>query len=240
MLDIQLRKEEKLTLIDMAGVFGNEAHEPVEEIVKNATASESVNLIWNFDGISSINSSGIAILLNACVEISKHGGINKLVNVSPAVLEVFEIHKVLPAVDIHADIEAARKKITIDRAENEESYTRLFQRLDVTLDARFRKFKKTKSLSFMNRFHNAKAKSISLGGIYLQTSATEAPNTLLEVKFLLPDDTPDSEVSCVCKVVWAADKNKQKALYPGLALSTMHLDSRERAKLEAFLKSRGV
>ncbi len=240
MLDLQQRKEETLTIIDMAGVFDNGAHNPVEEIVKSATEQEQINLIWDFDGISAINSSGIAILLNATVEITKHGGINKLVNVSPAVLEVFDIHKVLPAVDIYADEEAARKKVAIDRAEKEQTYTRLFERLDVTLKAKFRRFKKTKTLAFMHRFHTAEAKSVSMCGIYLQTSTVEPPNTLLEVKFILPDGEPDSEISSVCKVVWAADKEGQKELYPGLALCTMHMDSREKAKLEAFLTSRGV
>jgi anti-anti-sigma factor len=240
MFHIQQRKEETLTLIDIAGVFDNEAHDPVAEIVKVATGQEQINLIWNFDGISSINSSGIAILLNATVEIAKHGGISKLVNVSPAVLEVFDIHKVLPAVDIYADEEAAKKKVSIDRAEKEKAYTRLFERLDVTLKAKFRHFKKSKAFSFMHRFHTAEAKSVSMCGIYLQTSSVEAPNTLLEVKFMLPEGSPDSEISSVCKVVWAADKEKQKELYPGLALCTMHMNSREKAKLEAFLTSRGL
>ncbi len=240
MIDFQFRKESTLTLVDMAGVFDDNAHDPVDEIIKDTTERDSTNLIWNFDGISAINSSGIAILLNACMEITKHGGLNKLVNVSPEVLEVFDIHKVLPAVAIYADEEAARKKIGIDRAEKEQTYTRLFERLDVTLKAKFRKFRKSKKLSFIHRYHSAEAKSISKCGVYLQTSVVEPPETLLEVKFILPGETEESEVSSLCKVVWAADKDGQKDLYPGLALCTLHMASPEKAKLIDFLTSRGV
>jgi anti-anti-sigma factor len=238
MLTIGHRKDSDITVLDLAGDFGADAQAAISELVAKYTHDAHTNIVWNFRDVSAINSSGIGILLNACGEIKKHGAIAKLARVSPAALEVFGIHKVIPVFDIYPDEAAAKKRIRIEVEETDKAYVRLFERINVDLKARFKEFKKG-FLRGLARPRAADATSLSMCGIFLKTGSTYPKDTLLETTLLLPEGGSKPQVKFLGKVVWVADREKQPGLYPGMALCTLFMEDAEKAKLEGFIKAHG-
>lgn len=239
MIKISQRKDEDITILDVEGTYDVEAQDLIKEFIVNNPKYFNENLLWNFKEVSSISSGGIGILLNACTEIKKQGRITYLFNVSPEVLEVFQLHKVLPVFDIYPDEYAAKKQVKIEVGKKGEAFIRLFERINVNLKAKFKKFKKGR-LSGIKGFYNAEAKSLSMCGIFLNTKNTCSTDTLLETRLLLPGGFFKPHVEFIGKVVWVAKKEEQSNLYPGMALCILFMEEKEKSKLEEFLKQQGV
>jgi anti-anti-sigma factor len=239
MIKISQRKDRDITILDVEGTYDIEAQNLINEFITNKPEHFNENLLWNFKEVSSISSSGVAILLNACTEIKKQGRITNLFNVRPEVLEVFQLHKVLPILNIYPDENAAKRQVQLEAEKKGQAYIRLFERINVNLKAKFKIFKKGR-LSGIHRFQNAEAKSLSMCGIFLHTKNTCSANTLLETKLLLPNGFIKPHIKFLGKVVWVAEKEKHSNLYPGMALCTLFMEEKEKSNLEEFLKQQGA
>ncbi len=84
----------------MEGTLDIEAEGLIKGSITDNPSDSNGNFVFNFNDVGAITSSGIGILLNAYMDISKKGGIAKLANVKPSVLDAFQVHKVLHVFDI--------------------------------------------------------------------------------------------------------------------------------------------
>jgi anti-anti-sigma factor len=237
MLNVDYRKEkDNISILDLSGAFDLDSQDLVRQLVSTNSDNSAGNQLWNFSHVDAITSSGIGILLNAIAEIKEQGRIAKLVSVAPELLDVFAVHKVLPALDIRPDEASALKQIRMEMSEKEKDYIRLFERVKVVLKARFRQFGNTHGSDSLS---GAETRCLSRSGLFLSTDLTYDADTLLDVRLLLPVGLFKPQVRFLGKVVWVADKAKQPDMYPGMALCTLFMDGKERTKLEEFLSCCG-
>lgn len=222
----------------MEGALDIEAEDIIKGSITDKPSDANGNFVFNFNEVDAITSSGIGILLNAYMDISKKGGIAKLSNVKPSVLDAFQVHKVLPVFDIYPDENAAEKRVCMERDEKDEKIRRLFERINVDLNTKFKIFKK-KAPSGIFGYKKAIAKTLSMCGIFLQTHDVYEANTILEVKLLLPGGFLKNNITFLGKVVWVAGKESQANIYPGMALCILSIEEKEKSKLEDFINLQG-
>ncbi len=239
MLQISYRHDDDITVLDMSGVIDVEAQDTIKLLTEISADGSLKNLLWNFKEVENISSSGVAILLNAYAEIKKQDRINKLIYVSPKLLEVFQVHKVLPAFDIFPNEASAKRQILVDSQEREKAYKRLFERISIELKAKFKLATKGVGAD-VHKFHGGEATSLSMCGIYLHTDYTHPTDTLIEVKLVLPGGFFRPHVKFLAKVAWEANPKEHTGMYPGMALSILFMMVKEKAKLEKYLNEHGV
>ncbi len=238
MLKISQRHRNNITFLDMEGALDIEAEDLIKGSIADKSSDSNGNFVFNFNDVDTITSSGIGILLNAYMDISKKGGIAKLSNVKPIVLDAFQVHKVLPIFDIYPDENAAEKRVCMERDEKDEKIRRLFERIDIDLNAKFKIFKKSASSRIFG-FKKAIAKTVSMCGIFLQTHDVYEANTILEVKLLLSGSILKNNITFLGKVVWVAGKESHANVYPGMALCILSIEEKEKSKLENFINLQG-
>jgi anti-anti-sigma factor len=239
MLKISYRHDEDITILDMSGTIDVDAEDTIKHLTEISSDGSLKNLLWNLKEIESISSSGVAILLNAYAEIKKQDRINKLIHVGPKLLQVFQVHKVLPAFDIFPNEASAKKQILVDSEEREKAYKRLFERITVELKAKFKLATKGVGAD-VHKFHSGEATSLSMCGIYLHTDYTHPTDTLVEVKLVLPGGFFRPHVKFLAKVAWEANPKDHVGMYPGMALCILFMAVKEKAKLEKYLHELGV
>ncbi len=237
MLNINRREDEDMVVLDLEGAFDLDSLEPVNRVMKDKTALSAAGVLWNFKEVHSINSSGIGILLDAFTQLKKRGNITKLVNVNDEVLDVLNVHKVLPAFDIHPCEMSAGKELKLELNDTTGRLVRLFDRIEVKLLARFKNFKKGRESETFPE-HEAEVVSLSRGGVFLHTEEVYDEGSVLEVVLTLSPD--DESVKMLGKVVWVANQGEHSYRYPGMALNIVCMDRDNLARLTEFLKTHGV
>ncbi len=240
MLTVTYREIDDVSVLDLYGAIDLDAQDLINELASKESIHPKANQLWNLKDVKSISSSGIGILLNALMEVKSQGRVAKLAGAVPELLDGFRLHKVLPAFDIHPDEESAIKQIKVEMDEKAEDYIRLFDRVNVGLKAKYKKYVEQGNGAAPQKSRSAETKCLSRSGIFLQTEKTFEPDTLIEVTLKLPKGFIKPHVDFVGKVVWVADEIKQPQMYPGMALCTLFMEDAERKKLEDFLSAQGI
>ena len=233
MLNITSREHGNITVIDIEGSIDIESENAINHMTVENHADEESNLLLNFKKVDSLSSSGVAILVDAFKKLNSAGRIAKLANVGPAILDVFQVHMVLPIFSIHADEDSAMRQFNIDRKESDKVYVRLFERINVELKAKFKRFKKDAPTT-MFPMHDAMVQVISQGGVFLRTTNSYPDDTILEVKVRLPESVQNPVVRFLAKVVWISYESVEPPLYLGMALSILFMEKNDQKKLEEF------
>ena len=234
MLIVTKKKVDDLALIMLSGSINVNSHDDIQSSLVDSPDGSGENMLLSLECLDNISSSGIGILVTACMEIHKQGRIVKLVRVSPGVLEKLDLHKVLPVFNIFSDIESAAKQIKIDVEEKGEAFVRLFERIDVKLEAKFRVHKKSK-MAFSAGFQSAMATNLTKRGMFIKTEEDLAADTLIDVKLSLGKGFFKKEsVGFLGKVVRRIEGREGGDT--GLGLIILHMDTREMEGLENFLK----
>ncbi len=278
MFKVNCRRDEMIVVADLEGVFDHNAEDEVCKLSTGCAPTGGDSVIWNFKGVTDLTSSGIAILINACKDLEKNYqkengdtpiearsdrcgaeakkafSRTKLSNLRPRVVDALTVHKLVDAFDIHPDELAAVKQIRMDLEQrgDGDAFTRLFERIDVKLKARFKEFKEGGRMPDNPGHYDADVKTLSRCGIFLHTEYIYFAGSVLDVELLLYDDEDggtgsyyhaDAEaisVNFVGKVVWVANEEKQFDIYPGMALSIVSMEEGVKNMLEGYLASRGV
>jgi anti-sigma B factor antagonist len=239
MLNINRREDEDMVVLDLDGAFDLDSLGPVEQLMSDSSALAAAGVLWNFKEVHSINSSGIGILLDAFSRLKKRGNITKLVNVNDEVLDVLNVHKVLPAFDIHPCEMSAGKELKIELADtsNTAGYVRLYDRVNVKLSVKFKNFKKGRESETFPE-HDAEVVSLSRGGVFLQTDDTYPKGSVLGMTLILGEE--GAEIKMLGKVAWVADPEQHADRYPGMALTIVCMEKDDLGKLTEYLHTQGV
>jgi anti-anti-sigma factor len=234
MLLVTKKRVEGNSLVMLSGSINVHSHDDFMESIIECTEGPSDNILLSLECLDKISSSGVGILVTACMEIQNQGRILKLVMVPTDILEKLDMHKVLPVFNIFSDVESATKQIKIDVEEKGDKFVRLFERINVNISARHRIHKSGKK-SVSSSFQNATAMNLTKRGMFIKTDDVISPDTLIDVKLSLGKGFFKKEsVSFLGKVVRrfeASDNNDS-----GVALVILHMKAEEMERLEKFLK----
>ena len=239
MLTLDLKQDCNIAVIYLDGDFDLDSEDTLNTAIAGKDESCFSGLVWNFKNVRSITSSGIAILYNAYIEIQKKGVITKLTNVDDAVLDILSVHKILPAFDIHPTEDAAIKQVRLDLASIMSSNSkRLFERIDVELDASFKLFR-TGRESTTCKSYKATATTLSKCGLFLKTYTSFPSDTPLEITLSLRDGKHEPTATFLAKVAWVAGRDCHPEFFPGIALSILNITTGEKLKLLSYLDAHG-
>lgn len=72
------------------------SHNDLQTSIIECTDGPGDNILLSLECLDKISSSGVGILVTACVDIQKQGRILKLVMVPTDILEKLDLHMVLP------------------------------------------------------------------------------------------------------------------------------------------------
>ncbi|MEE9543481.1 MAG: STAS domain-containing protein [Thermodesulfobacteriota bacterium] len=234
MLLVTQKKVDDIVLIMLSGSINVNSHDDLHNSIVECPEGHGENILLSLECLDRISSSGIGILVTACMEIQKQGRIIKLVEVPTDILEKLDLHKVLPVFNIFSDVESAAKQIKIDVEEKGEAFVRLFERIEVKLNAKFRVHKKSKK-TFSAGFQNSMATNLTKRGMFITTDDPLSADTLIDVKLSFGKSFFKKEsVSFLGKVVRrleAAD-----GVPAGVGLIILHMDAKEMERLDNFLK----
>lgn len=95
-------------LVEVSGrlVFGS-AERKLDELLQQLIDRGERALLLDCAGVTAMDSEGIKVLFRNLASMEKHGGILKLVNVSPRVRLVLEATRLLAVIETFDDQEAA-------------------------------------------------------------------------------------------------------------------------------------
>ena len=88
-MDIGIKKITEETRIEITGRLDTITAPDLEKIIASDVSDET-NLVFDIKDMEYISSAGLRVLLAAQKKLSKRGTM-KVINVSPAVMEVFEV-----------------------------------------------------------------------------------------------------------------------------------------------------
>lgn len=234
MLLITKKKLDDLVLVTLSGSLSMHSHDDLHTTIVECTEGHGDNILLSLESLEQISSSGVGILVTACVEIGNSGRIIKLVDVPTEILEKLDMHKVLPVFNIFSDVESAAKQIKIDVEEKDKALVRLFERIDLCVGARFRVHKRGKKVVALP-FQDATAMGLNKRGMFLRTEQLFDANTLIDVKLSLGKGFFKKEsVSFLGKVVRMIEAVDDAEA--GFGLVILHMDHSETKRLEKFLK----
>ena len=233
MLFVTRKRLGDLSIVMLSGSINVHSHDTLQESIVESSEGAGDNILLNLEALEKISSSGVGILVTACVEIQRQGRIIKLVMVPTDILEKLDIHKILPLFSIFSDVESAIKQVELDVAKKGEKFVRLFERIDVKIGAKFRLHKRGKG-ALTRGFQDATAMNLTKRGMFLRSDAAIEADNLIDVKLLLGSGFfKKGSLSFIGKVVRRIEATDNTEA--GLALIILHMKDEEMESLGNYL-----
>jgi anti-sigma B factor antagonist len=111
-MQITERTEENIPIISITGDIDLESSPQLREFLKPKAAQKIPRLLLDFAGVSYIDSSGLATLIEYFQAVQSFGGKLALASLSPRVKNVFEIVRLEQIFSLYPDVPAALKALT--------------------------------------------------------------------------------------------------------------------------------
>jgi anti-sigma B factor antagonist len=111
-MQITERTEENIPIISITGDIDLESSPQLRDFLKPKAAQKIPRLLLDFAGVSYIDSSGLATLIEYFQAVQSFGGKLALASLSPRVKNVFEIVRLEQIFSLYPDIPAALKALT--------------------------------------------------------------------------------------------------------------------------------
>ena len=105
--DAKIREQDGLAILEMQGDVDGQADEPLNAAYEQAVASGPVRVLLNFDNVSYINSTGIALIVGLLAEARGAGRTMLACGLTDHYKEIFEITRIADFVTIVDDENAA-------------------------------------------------------------------------------------------------------------------------------------
>jgi anti-anti-sigma factor len=104
---IQIRKAEKVTLMDVSGRLTSFESQAFREAIQGLLRKGENNIVLNLKGLEYLDSSGIGELVRNYVAVVKKGGAMKVVGLAPKVDEILKITQLYQVFPEFPDEESA-------------------------------------------------------------------------------------------------------------------------------------
>lgn len=234
MLRITKKREDHIVFFNLSGSINASSQNIFKTLIVEDKESSKDSILMDFEDVSNVSSSGVGILVTACMEFLRQGRIVKFVHISLEVLEKLDLNKVLPVFNIFTDTQSAVKQSKIDIEMKGERLVRLFERINIKLGVRFRIHKRLKT-DLVRGFQDAFAMNLTKRGMFIKTDEILKTDTLVDVKLSFGEGFFKKEtVRFLGKVVRRIEAIGDMAA--GFALIILHMDAKDMECLEDHLK----
>lgn len=105
-------KGNDITLIVLKGEIGTETVNQFKERIDQIVADGKKKLIMDFQEVNYLNSMGLGVIAATLKKLKKSKGDLKLINLSPAVQELFELTRLTKVFEIFDSEESALKSFS--------------------------------------------------------------------------------------------------------------------------------
>ena len=107
-LKINIRETPNAAILDMSGrVTLGDALGDFRDSIREALAGDRKNILLNLAEVSYIDSSGLAVLIDAMQRIANYGGKFGMIGLRPAVRKILEISRLDQVFRVYPDRQAA-------------------------------------------------------------------------------------------------------------------------------------
>jgi anti-sigma B factor antagonist len=106
-MQITERTEENIPIISISGDIDLESSPKLRAFLKPKSSQKTPKLLLDFGGVSYIDSSGLATLIEYFQSVQGFGGKLTLASLSPRVKNVFEIVRLEQIFSLHPDVPSA-------------------------------------------------------------------------------------------------------------------------------------
>ncbi len=230
MLEIRLRKEKAVMVLDLSGTIDIDAANFIEKIgwcLDNGFK----NIVCDLQDVGMIDYPGLTVLTIAYKNVLNHQAHMKLCNIAVHLKKVLCLVYLDRVVDVYDSLEAALKSFEEERSILEiqkKKLRRRFKRLPLDIHIEL------KSKMYEKDFIRGKVFNVSAVGLLVFADKNYPLGELLRVKLsLLP--TPGL-IELDCKVSWLVQKELQPQLYPGMGLEFYKLDNQTQKKIVEFVE----
>ncbi|MBN2092048.1 STAS domain-containing protein [candidate division KSB1 bacterium] len=100
-----------ITIIELFGEIDLDSSPDVRKQILTITQKKSPKIIINLAGVTYMDSSGVATMVEGLQRTNAYNGLFVLVNLGPGVREVFELSRLDKVFKIYEDINEALKKL---------------------------------------------------------------------------------------------------------------------------------
>ncbi|MDD2999932.1 MAG: anti-sigma factor antagonist [Erysipelotrichia bacterium] len=105
-------KANNITLIVLRGEIGTETVNQFKDKLDQIIADGKIRLVMDFQEINYLNSMGLGVVAATLKKVKKSKGDLKLINLSPAVQELFEMTRLTKVFEIFESEESAVKSFS--------------------------------------------------------------------------------------------------------------------------------
>lgn len=109
MLKINTSQRDSATILEIYGEIDLYSSPEVRKVLLQLVNDKTAVIIVNLNGVTYIDSSGVATLVEGLQEMEKYSGKLKLTNLRDAVRHVFELSSLDKIFEIHNTVEGAAK-----------------------------------------------------------------------------------------------------------------------------------
>lgn len=106
------QKGSDITLIVLRGEIGTETVNQFKDRIDQIVADGKIKLIMDFQEVNYLNSMGLGVVAATLKKVKKTKGDLKLINLSPAVQELFELTRLTKVFEIFDSEESAVKSFS--------------------------------------------------------------------------------------------------------------------------------
>ncbi|MDD5730734.1 MAG: anti-sigma factor antagonist [Candidatus Omnitrophica bacterium] len=228
MLEVTLRKQGAIAIIDLSGSIDIDSSVFIEKVGWCLTNGYK-DLLCNFENVNFIDYSGLSVLSIAYKNVINHAARMKLVNMAPHIKKTLCLVCLDRVFDIYDDEESAIKSFEEEHVISEiqkKKLRRRFKRLPLDIDVQF-KGKPEKE------FKHGKVLNISAVGLLVFADKAYNLGEVLDVKLQLLPKPGWLEIDC--KVVWLVQKDIQPQIYPGMGLEFYKMNNETQKKIVEFV-----
>lgn len=230
MLEIGLRKQGTVAVLDLSGNIDIDASNFIEKIgwcLENGYE----DILCNLEEVNLVDYAGLSVIAIACKNVMNHKGRIKFMNIPEHIKKVFSLMCLDKVFEMYEDEKTAVASFKEDKAIAEiqkKQLRRRFKRLPLDIEIEFRSITEGEK-----NFHKGKVLNLSAVGLLLFAHKMYPLGEILEIKLsLLPKP---GVLDLQAKVVWHVVKEIMPHIYPGLGLEFYNLDSLMQKKVVEFV-----
>ena len=110
-MNLSIKRVKNSLIVDVKGELDLKTADKFEEKIKEIISKGFRKVIFNFNEVEFIDSSGIGALLSIYKFLVKNDGVMVITNISPRIRRVLEVAGVLRIIDVYASQKEAVEKL---------------------------------------------------------------------------------------------------------------------------------
>ena len=230
-MKIKIRESNGIYILDLEGNIDINASNFVES-VGWVLINKSKDILCNFSDVNLVDYVGISIIAVAYKNVLNHNGRMKFYNVPSHVQKIFSIVGLDKVLESYATEEQAINSFAEEKIMSQimkKKLRRRFKRVPSNIIIEYKP-----KFSVKDMFFKGKIVNLSADGVFIFTKHLFSIGDLLTVRiYILPKP---GVLELDAKVIWAADKQLQPHVSPGMGLEFYNITPEMQEKIMKFVE----